>query len=255
MMAGGRRLLPLVVLPRTREAAGIMYTPLWLIGFLAVGLWACYYYRFGYVELKRKPEKSEREAKQQNNLLDTTTIEPQHANPRLKRWGWRISNSFRRFFADFDRFGVVANGWAPIKNSPWRLQELKDTELRTFGNDVPKQGRRYDVFYSQLRVGSLEITDTSDYTTQEPRVCANVLVRDARLISLDEVSRFLTSVGTLLSAGTGDEFADARRNIETSLTQAHWVKRGGLDDAPVVVVEVSFFGSAATYIKLRERQD
>ena len=101
--------------------------------------------------------------------------------------------------------------------------------------------------------GTLEITDTSDYTTQEPRVCANVLIRDARLIALDEVSRFLTSVGTLLSAGTGDEYADARRNIETNLTQAHWAKRGGLDDAPGVVVEVSFLGSAATYIKLRER--
>jgi hypothetical protein len=232
-----------------------MYTPLWLIGFLAVGLWACYYYRFGYLELKRKPEKSEREAKQQDNLLDTTIIEPKHANPRLKRWGWRISDSLRRFFADFDRFGLIANEWAPIKNSPWRLQELKDTRLRTFGNDAPKQGRRYDVFYNQLRVGTLEITDTSDYTTQEPRVCANVLIRDARLIALDEVSRFLTSVGTLLSAGTGDEYADARRNIETTLTQAHWAKRGGLDDAPGVAVEVSFFGSAATYIKLRERQN
>jgi hypothetical protein len=104
-----------------------MYTPLWLIGFLAVGLWACYYYRFGYLELKRNPEKSEREAKQQDNLLDTTIIEPKHANPRLKRWGWRISDSLRRFFADFDRFGLIANECAPIKNSSWRLQELKDT--------------------------------------------------------------------------------------------------------------------------------
>ena len=232
-----------------------MYIPLWLIGFLAAGLWACYYYRYSYLELKRKAEKSKREAKQADILVGTP-IEAKHANPKLKRWGWRISDSLRRFFADFDRFGVIVNGWAAVKDSPWRLQELKGTRLRTFDNDKPKQGRRYDLFYNQHRVGSLEITDTSGYTTQEPRVWANVLIRNARVIPLDEVSRFLTSIGTLLSAGTGDEYAEARRNTETALAQAHWAKRSaGLGAAPEVVVEVSFLGSAATYIKLRERQD
>ena len=151
---------------------------------------------------------------------------------------------------------MIANGWAPIKNSPWRLKELKDTKLRTFDNDTPKQGRRYDVFYNQRRVGSLEMADTSGYTTEEPRVCANVLIQDARLIPLDEASRFLTSSAMLLSAGTGEEYAEAKRNMETALTQAHLAKRSaGLDAAPEVVVEVSFLGSAATYIKLRARQD
>ncbi len=232
-----------------------MYIPAWLIPFVAVLLWASYYYRYGYLELKRKAGKSEREAKQEDNILLGTPIEPKHANPKLKRWGWRISDSLRRFFADFYRFGVIVNGWAPVKDSPWRLQELKDTGLRTFDNDTPKQGRRYDVFYNQQRVGSLEITDTSGYTTQEPRVCANVLIRDARLIPLDEVSRFLTSIGTLLSAGTGDEYAEARRNTEIALTQANSAKKSkGMDITPQVVIEVPFLGSAATYIKLRARQ-
>ena len=231
-----------------------MYIPAWLIPFVAVLLWACYYYRYGYLELERKAGKSEREAKQEDNFLVGTPIEPNHANPKLKRWGWRISDSLRRFFADFDRFGVIANGWASIKNSPWRLKELKDTKLRTFDNDTPKQGRRYDVFYNQRRVGSLEMADTSGYTTEEPRVCANVLIQDARLIPLDEVSRFLTSIAMLLSAGTGEEYAEAKRNMETALIQAHLAKRSaGLDAAPEVVV--SFLGSAATYIKLRARQD
>src|SRR5207247_3963638 len=126
---------------------------------------------------------------------------------------------------------------------------LKDTtKLRTFDNDTSKQGRRYDVFYYQQRVGSLEIADTSGYTTEEPRVCANVLIQDARLIPLDEVSRFLTSSAMLLSAGTGEEYAEARRNTETALTQAHWAKRSkGMDVTPQVVIEVPFLGSAATY--------
>ncbi len=70
------------------------------------------------------------------------------------------------------------------------------------------------MFYNQQRVGSLEISDTSDYTTDEPRVCANVLIRDARLIPLDEVSRFLTSIAMLLSTGTGEEYAEAKHNME-----------------------------------------
>ncbi|SRR6266536_2941789 len=70
-----------------------MYIPAWLIPFVAVLLWACYYYRYGYLELKRKAGKSEREAKQEDNFLVGTPIEPKHANPKLKRWGWRISDS------------------------------------------------------------------------------------------------------------------------------------------------------------------
>ncbi len=45
-----------------------MYIPAWLIPFVAVLLWACYYYRYGYLELKRKAGKSKREAKQEDNL-------------------------------------------------------------------------------------------------------------------------------------------------------------------------------------------
>ncbi len=63
-----------------------MYIPALLIVLLAAGLRACYYYRYGYLELKRTG-KSEREAKQEDNFLVGTPIEPKHANPKLKRWG------------------------------------------------------------------------------------------------------------------------------------------------------------------------
>jgi hypothetical protein len=147
---------------------------------------------------------------------------------------------------------------APIKDSPWRLQELENTRLRTFNDDSPKYGRRYDLFYNQQRVGSVEIADTPDYTTEEPRVRANVAILDVRLIPhpLDDVSRFLTSIAALVSAGTGDEYAEAKRNVEVALTQAYLARRTkGMDTATEVVTGVSFVGSAATYIKLRERQD
>jgi hypothetical protein len=151
--------------------------------------------------------------KRNRKIISCSARQSSHANPKLKRWG--ISDSLRRFFADFDRFGVIVNGWATVKDSPWRLQELKDTKLRRFNNDHSKHGRRYDVFYIQRRVGSLEIADTSDYTTDQPRVRTNVLIREARLIPLDAVSRFLTAIGTLVSAGTGEEYAEARCNTRT----------------------------------------
>jgi hypothetical protein len=220
----------------------------WLILLLVLGLWACYYYRFGYLEWRLG--RSEREVKQDEILLGVP-IEPKHANPKLK--GWRIPDSLRGFFADFGRFGVIVNDWPPIKNSPWRFQELKDTRLRAFNTDSPKQGRRYDVFYNQGRLGALEITDTPDYKTEEPRVSANVVIRDARLISFDEISRFLMSIATLLSAGTGDEYAEARRNVESLLTRAHQA-RGSKDlDAEPMAIEVSFLGSQETARQARPR--
>jgi hypothetical protein len=239
---------------------------LWLILFVAVVLWACYYYRYSYQEFKRKAaEEAEREEKKRENILFGTAIQPKHAHPKLKRWS--TFGSLRRFFADFDEFGVIANDLGPIKDSPWRLQELEDTRLRTSNSVFPKRGRRYEVFYNQQPVGSLEIATSSDYTTEKPRVRGNILVREAKLIPLYELSGFLTSVAALLSGATGDECAETKSKVETALTRAHSdVKRSkGADStprglwkwiqrerrAPEVVVEVSFIGSAATYINLR----
>src|SRR6266498_2416799 len=72
----------------------------------------------------------------------------------------------------------------------------------------------------------------------------------------DPASIFLTAIGTLVSAGTGDEYAEARRNTETALAEAHETKKlKGMYVTPKVLIEVPFLGSAATYIKLRARQD
>ena len=47
---------------------------------------------------------------------------------------------------------------------------------------------------------------------------------------------------------------EAKRSVEVALTQAYLAKRTkGMDTATEVVIGVSFVGSAATYIKLRER--
>src|SRR5262249_37756988 len=89
----------------------------------------------------------------------------------------------------------------------------------------------------------------------EPRVHTHVLIPDAQLIPLEDLSTFLTSIAALLSAGTGDEYAESRRKTEAALDQAHEAKRAvrRTGVSTVVVVEVSLLGSAATYMTLRER--
>jgi hypothetical protein len=223
----------------------------WLILVLAVLSYGLYrYYQYGE---SRRAAKS-KQVTEEDNLLLGTSIDPKHGNPKLSRWG--ISKTLRRFFADFEQFRVLANRWPLIKDTPWRLQELSDTRLRAPNNASEKYGRRYDVFYNQQRAGLLEITDTTDYSTDEPRVLTNVFIRDARLIPFEDISRFLTSIAALLSAGTGDEYAEARRKIEAALDEAHGAKKiAGLTGVSEVGIEVSLLGSAVTYTTLRTRED
>jgi hypothetical protein len=225
-----------------------MNIPIWLILFVAISTIALYrFYRYG--ELQRKAA-SYLPAKE-NKFLRSGPIGPKHAVPKLRRWG--IPEPLRRFFADFEQFRVLANEWAPIKDTPWRLQELADTRLGTPNENPKKRGRRYDVFYNRERAGLLEITDAPGYSTGEPRVRTHVLIPDARLIPLDDVSRFLTSIATLLSGGTGEEYAESRRSIEAALDQAHEAKRWGRLKGGSATLEVLLLGSAVTYKTLRAR--
>ena len=69
-----------------------------------------------------------------------------------------------------------------------------------------------------------------------------------------DLSTFLTSIAALLSAGTGGEYAESRRNIYVALDQAHEAKRAvRRTGVSTVVVEVSLLGLAATYATLRQR--
>src|SRR5205814_9791264 len=212
----------------------------WLILVLPI-LYGLYrYYQYG--ESKRSAT-NEQIPKKDNLLLVATPIEPNHATPKLRRWG--ASESLRRFFADFEEFRIIANRWVLLKDTPWRLQELGDIRLRCFNNAEKKYGRRYDIFYNQQRAGLLEITDTKDYSTEEPRIHTNVMFRDARLISFQDISTFLVHIAALLSAGTGDEYANARRNIEAVLTEAHASRKiSGTSRASNVLVKVSLRGAA-----------
>jgi len=226
-----------------------MRTEIWIVLFAVISVAGLYrFYRYGE---SRRTAASNFSTKE-NRFLLGGPIEPNHTVPTLRRWG--VPESLRRFFADFEQFRLLANGWALIKDTPWRLQELADTRLRK-SNDSNKRGRRYGIFYNQERAGLLQIADAPGYSTGEPRVHTHVLIPDAQLIPLEDLSTFLTSIAALLSAGTGGEYAESRRKIEVALDQAHEAKRAvrRTGVSTVVVVEVSLLGLAGTYMTLRER--
>jgi hypothetical protein len=89
-------------------------------------------------------------------LLYSQPITPRHRPPpELHGIAACITDADRDFFADFEKFAEDVNGlFAPVE--PWRLQELPDSELDGV-RDTPMYGRRYEIFYNQIHVGTLQI--------------------------------------------------------------------------------------------------
>ncbi len=235
------------------SSSGIQFPP-WVssVAAGALGAWIVLTFWQSRNEQPDRPSKEYRD-----KLLRGKPLEVKHAIPKLEQEGWGIDDSLRQFFHDFDWFGVIANDWVMIKESPWRLQETEQTELRRLGFESPVYGRQYHVFYNQERVGHLEVTDYMEYTSENPKITAYIEIEDTCLFYFDEVREFLTNIALLLSGSTKEEYQEAQRNIEKALFRAHWdASRSqiiyGTSD---VEVEVYFSdSSAARYLQMREQR-
>ena len=106
----------------------------------------------------------------------------------------------------------------------WRLQELPDTERKHVLSDTPQFGRRYDVFYNQVRLGTLEVSPGAGYDAKNPDVHTSVQVEWVRLLPIGTIRAFLN--GIALHVCRPDpitkEYGEARAAIEESLTDALW---------------------------------
>jgi hypothetical protein len=108
----------------------------------------------------RKPDKLKK--KFLSKLRDSKPISPKHRPPKNigdDAFPSLATREDRLFFDDFRDFADVVNWWLGDEHvgGPWRLQELPDTELRlSLGDSRPSFGRRYDIFYNQVPVGTLE---------------------------------------------------------------------------------------------------
>jgi hypothetical protein len=67
------------------------------------------------------------------------------------------------------------------------------------------------------------------------------------------MNEFLNSMAVLLSSGAADEYSQTRRDIDAALGQAWKASRQERFASKEVQVNISFVGSATTYIKLRSR--
>jgi len=226
--------------------SGVQF-PVWLVSLVAgaYGAWIV-------VNWQEKPQPLTK--KLQDKVLLGKPIQPKPVNPKLPAEGWGIDDSVRRLVADFDQFAAIINKM--LEDEPWRLQELESTELKHFGHDSPSYGRRYDVFYNTERVGALEITDFSHYSTDNPEVCAHVVLWDARLFPYERVHDLLVVIGHKLS-GSAEEYQKAKHDVENALARAQWNARWSEARyaAPEMEVEVSFIGySAISYLETRQRR-
>jgi hypothetical protein len=89
----------------------------------------------------RKPPKFKK--KFLNALLHSEPIAPRHDSPKTIS-GSLVTPDDRVFFSEFTHFAAVVNWWFADRHvgSPWRLQELPDTELKLGFSDMPDYGRR-----------------------------------------------------------------------------------------------------------------
>lgn len=180
-------------------------------------------------------------------LFKSSPIEPKHTRPGSLTGGFGggffDSEQGDRFFADFEMYPDRLNtnympqdewpGW------PWRLQELKSTEIsRT--HDYPKFGRRYSVFYNQASIGLIELTPSYDYSSENnPKVYADIKLECARLLPFAHILGFLVSVLD------DNKDPEVKRTIDLALLAVVWNASSDSDGA----VELSVCCSFARYLQ------
>jgi hypothetical protein len=161
-------------------------------------------------------------------LLHSKPIVPKHRRPEASGDGFSslVSDNDRQFFRDFDDFADVVNWWFGDEHvgTGWRLQELPETERKHSLSDAPQFGRRYDVFYNQVRLGTLEVSPSVGYDAKNPDVHTSVQLERVRLLPIGTVRAFLN--GIALHVCRPDpitkEYGEARAAIEECLTDALW---------------------------------
>jgi hypothetical protein len=211
----------------------------------------------------RRPEKLKK--KFLASLRNSKPIVPKHQRPI--NIGGEYSNSFlvtkehRLFFNDFADFAAVVNRWLAedyFGGTPWRLQELPDTELKLGYREGPDFGRRYAIFYNQVSLGTLEVSPGYRYSTEKPVVRSHVELDWVRLIAFDTIRGFLDVIALHACDANAvtAEYVETRVCIDRALTRALWqtqhIMQSDLDGTDYGELELRLEGSAAWYLERRE---
>jgi hypothetical protein len=181
-------------------------------------------------------------------LLNGKPITPKHT-PSSLRNSIRITGDDQLFFSDFEMFADALNHrFEP--NEPWRLQERPDAELT--GREEPEYGRRYEIFYNQYSVGSLQIFAAYRYGPTNPRVGTEIELHYARLLPFAEINRFISAIANFTASGNVDEVQYVKNAIHETMLNELWQhefdpdldsrNNGGS-------IELRFNGSAAAFLR------
>ena len=158
-------------------------------------------------------------------LWESKPIAPKHRPPKVIGEGFSslVTDTDEQFFKDFEDFADVVNWWFanPNVGSPWRLEELPDTELMlNYGSDMPSFGRRYSIYHNQAKVGTLEVSPS----LPETNVDAEISLDYARLLPVSTIRSLFGGIAEHICDRDPavDERSKAQTAIDDCLIDALW---------------------------------
>jgi hypothetical protein len=166
----------------------------------------------------RKPTKPKRKLIKQLHRIPIA-----HSPPKAIEISSRLDEKDRQFLRDFAGFALVLNRWFDGEHvkSPFRLQELPDTEIQLGGLPKPIYGWRYAIFYNQARLGTLEIWPEHRYSAEIPNVHTTIRLGGIRLLPFDTVREFLNTLARYVCDGDQDS-RNLQTDIDSTLTGVLW---------------------------------
>jgi hypothetical protein len=171
-----------------------------------------------------RPKFKQLKKKFRKALWESKPIEPKHNKPRFEPLRNSLNGAEAKFFYEFDDFADVMNWYlADINSSPWRLQDLPDTDVGT-AETGPIFGRTYAVFHNQAKVGKLEIHGGVFYGKKEKTITTMLTLDWVRLLGYHEVAKFLNSLATHVVDDNpqSSEYTAARNAISAAMLKVLW---------------------------------
>lgn len=181
---------------------------------------------------------------------------PQHDCPAGLRGRYSEANVDPVDQHFFDQAGLIGPTLDWNTNDAWSFEETSDTMRRAWYLDGPDYGRRWTIFYNNLKMGWIEASaapesrhDDVDAFVASPRAQIDIELHDVRWLPADHILGLLHQAA-LLMEGVNDGYdaanERARRAAETAMTLYNWeVNRAG--DTYVPSMEFSAQGPFAIY--------
>jgi hypothetical protein len=180
----------------------------------------------------------------QMEFLNQQAVSPKHDPVDPSSYPLRLDRSDELFLSDFGLFADVIN--RELKDTPWRLQSMADTDVGTLESDGPVFGRKYSVNYGAKKNGQMEVQSSHDYSSNSPNIYIRIEIYNARRFPLWILSSLMSPIFFF----TCKDLSDIQKG-ETMMNTAMMKVLWPLNQQVVNVDELELFfsGSAASYLR------